>query len=77
MRDGATSFVVELPHLTRPREGHIFHERKYNTGHGIPAIRDEIRGEIRRELGAGAAANQTVDCWKQVVVHAKLKANFR
>ena len=77
MRDGATSFVVELPHLTRPREGHIFHERKYNTGHGIPAIRDEIRGEIRCEPGAAAAANQTLDCWKQFVLHAKLKANFR
>lgn len=49
MKDGASSVKVELPHLTAPRGGYILHEKEYNTRHGIPAIPDEIRGEIWRE----------------------------
>ena len=36
---------------TGSRGGHIFHEQKYNTRHGISAIPDEVCGEIRCEQG--------------------------
>jgi hypothetical protein len=51
MKDGAASVKVELPHLTAPKGGHILHEQKYNTGHGIPAIPHEICREVRRLPG--------------------------
>ena len=33
------------------RRSRILHEKEYNTGHGIPAIPNEVRGEIRRQPG--------------------------
>ena len=38
---------VELPHNNLMRGGHILHEQAYNTRHGVSAIPDEIRGELR------------------------------
>ena len=38
---------VELPHNNLMRGGHILHEQAYSTGHGVSAIPDEIRGELR------------------------------
>ena len=43
----ASSDKVELPHNNLMRGGHILHEQAYNTGHGVSAIPDEIRGELR------------------------------
>lgn len=34
---------------TQPRGGRPLHEQKYNTGHGIQAILDEVCTEIRRQ----------------------------
>ena len=45
----ASSDKVELPHNNLMRGGHILHEQAYSTGHGVSAIPDEIRGEIRRQ----------------------------
>ena len=42
----ASSDKVELPHNNLTRGGHILHEQAYNTGHGISAIPDAIRGKI-------------------------------
>ena len=39
---------MELRDNNLTRGGHILHEQEYNTGHGIQAIPDEVRGEIRR-----------------------------
>ena len=50
-KDEGTSVKVEQSHLTQPRGGRILHEKEYNTGHGIPAILNEVRGEIRRQPG--------------------------
>ena len=49
MKDRATSVIVEVASNNRTRGGHILHEQEYNTGHGVSAIPDEVRGEIRRE----------------------------
>ena len=49
MKDRAKSVKVELPHNNLTKGGHILHEQEYNTGHGVQAIPDEIRGEIRRQ----------------------------
>lgn len=49
MKDKASSVKVELPHKNLTRGGQILHEQEYNTGHGISAIPDEVRREIRRE----------------------------
>ena len=43
----ASSDKVELPHNNLMRGGHILHEQAYNTRHGVSAIPDEIRGELR------------------------------
>ena len=43
----ASSDKVELPHNNLTRGGHILHEQAYNTRHGVSAIPDEIRGELR------------------------------
>ena len=43
----ASSDKVELPHNNLMRGGHILHEQAYSTGHGVSAIPDEIRGELR------------------------------
>ena len=48
-KDEAASVKVELPHSTQPREDHILHEQEYNTGHGVQAIPNEIRGEVWRQ----------------------------
>ena len=49
MKDKAQSVKVEVADNNSTRGGHILHEQEYNTGHGISAILDEIRGEIRRD----------------------------
>ena len=49
MKDRARSIKVEVADNNSTRGGHILHEQEYNTGHGISAIPDKIRGEIRRE----------------------------
>ena len=49
MKDKASSVKVELPHTNCTRGGHILHEQEYNTGQGISAIPDEVRGETRRQ----------------------------
>ena len=49
MKDKASSVKVGVADNNLTRGGHILHEQEYNTGHGIPAIPDEICGEIRRE----------------------------
>ena len=51
MKDKASSVIVELPHTNCRRGDHILHEQEYNTRHGIPAIPDEVCGEIRRQPG--------------------------
>ena len=51
MKDKASSVIVELPYTNCTRGDHILHEQEYNTGHGISAIPDEVRGEIRRQPG--------------------------
>ena len=43
----ASSDKVELPHNNLTRGGHILHEQAYNTRHGVSAIPDEIRRELR------------------------------
>ena len=48
MKDRALSVKVELSHNNLTKGGHILHDQ-YNTRHAVPAIPDEIRGEIRRE----------------------------
>ena len=49
MKDRATSVIVEVADNNCTRGDHILHEQEYNTGHGVSAIPDEVRGEIRRE----------------------------
>ena len=49
MKDRATSVIVEVASNNRTRGGHILHEQEYNTGHGVSAIPDEVRGETRRQ----------------------------
>ena len=49
MKDRAKSVKVELPHNNLTKGGHILHGQEYNTGHGVQAILNEIRGEIRRQ----------------------------
>ena len=49
MKDKASSDIVGVADNSLTRGGHILHEQEYNTGHGIPAIPDEVRGEIRRQ----------------------------
>lgn len=51
MKDKALSVKVELSRNNSTRGGHILHEQKYNTGHGIQAIPNEICSKIRREPG--------------------------
>ena len=51
MKDKALSVKVELRHNNLAKGGHILHEQKYNTGHGVSAIPDEIRSEIRCQPG--------------------------
>ena len=49
MKDKASSVKVGVADNNLTRGGHILHEQEYNTGHGISAIPDEVRGEIRRQ----------------------------
>ena len=51
MKDKASSVKVGVADNNLTRGGHILHEQEYNTGHGISAIPDEVRGEIRRQPG--------------------------
>ena len=51
MKDRALSVKVELSHNNLTKGGHILHEQEYNTGHGVQAILNEIRGKIRRQPG--------------------------
>ena len=48
MKDRASRGKVELLLTNLLKGGHILHDQ-YNTRHAVPAIPDEIRGEIRRE----------------------------
>lgn len=47
MKDNASSVKVEVADNNSTRGGHILHEQEYNTGHGVSAIPDEVRGKIR------------------------------
>ena len=49
MKDKASSVKVGVADNNLTRGGHILHEQEYNTGHGVSAIPDEVRGEIRRQ----------------------------
>ena len=49
MKDRASSVKVEVADNNSTRGGHILHAHEYNTRHGISAIPDEIRREIRRQ----------------------------
>ena len=49
MKDEASSDIVGVADNSLTRGGHILHEQEYNTGNGIPAIHDEVCGEIRRQ----------------------------
>ena len=49
MKDKASSVKVGVADNNLTRGGHILHEQEYNTRHGIPAIPDEVCGEIRRQ----------------------------
>ena len=48
MKDKASSVIVELRNTNLTKGDHILHEQKYNTGHGVSAIPNEICGEIWR-----------------------------
>ena len=48
MKDKASSVIVELRDTNLTKGEHILHEQKYNTGHGVSAIPNEICGEIWR-----------------------------
>lgn len=41
--------IVKLPYQTSPKGDHIPHEQYYNTRHGLSAIPNEVRREIRRQ----------------------------
>ena len=49
MNGSVSSVKAESTHKTNLRGDHILHEKEYSTGHGMPAISDEIRGEVRCE----------------------------
>ena len=51
MKDKASSVIVELRNTNLMKGDHILHEQKYNTGHGVSAIPNEICGEIWRQPG--------------------------
>ena len=51
MKDRASSVIVGVADNNLTRGGHILHEQEYNTGDGIQAIPDEVRGEIRGQPG--------------------------
>ena len=48
MKDKASSVKVGVADNNVTRGGHILHEQEYNTGHGIPAIPDEVRRKMWR-----------------------------
>ena len=49
MRDRVSCAKVELLHHNSLKGDHIPHEKEYNTRHGISAIPNEVRREIRRQ----------------------------
>ena len=49
MKDKASSVKVGVADNNSTRGGHILHEQEYNTGHGIPAIPNEVCGKVRGE----------------------------
>ena len=49
MKDKVSSVIVEVASNNRTRGDQILHEQEYDTGHGVSAIPDEIRREIRRQ----------------------------
>ena len=51
MKDTASSVKVGVADNNLTRGDHILHEQEYNTGHGVSAIPNEVRGEIRRQPG--------------------------
>ena len=48
-KDRDSSGIVGVAANNCTKGDHILHGKKYNTGHGIQAITDEVCGEIRRE----------------------------
>ena len=46
MKESAKSVIVELPHTNEPKGDRTPHEQEYNTGYGLSAIPNEVRGEI-------------------------------
>ena len=49
MRNMVSWVIVKLPYQTSPKGDHIPHEQEYNTRHGLSAIPNEVRREIRRQ----------------------------
>ena len=47
MRNMVSWVIVKLSHQTSPKGDHIPHEQEYNTRHGLSAIPNEVRREIR------------------------------
>ena len=70
MRNMVSRVIVKLPHQTSPKGDHIPHEQKYNTRHGLSAIPDEVRGEIRRQP-------RQPEVQQEPVVHLFLEAALR
>ena len=60
MKDKALSVKVELPHNNWTKGDHILHEQEYNTGHGVQAILNEVRGEIWRKPGQSEVQQKPV-----------------
>ena len=48
MRNMVSCVKVELPYNNLVKGDHIPHEQEYNTRHGLQAIPNEVRGEVRR-----------------------------
>ena len=52
MKDKASSVIVELPHTNCTRGDQILYEQKYNTGHGVSIILDEVRRKMASTVPA-------------------------
>ena len=70
MRNMVSWVIVKLPHQTSPKGDHIPHEQEYNTRHGLSAIPNEVRGEIRRQP-------RQPEVQQEPVVHLFLEAALR
>ena len=54
MKDKASSVKVGVADNNLTRGGHILHEQEHNTGHGVSAIPDEVRGNTASAGQAGS-----------------------